>query len=204
MPDGNGLRTSHLSDAMDDLGVRGGAAGGFLYLGPPGTTAIGRAFTLRQALVRSLSGQSEPLARHGEVARELASPGDILVIDVSAHTGICTWGEAHTLRAMARGLAGVLINGATRDGAAIRKRQFPAACLGFSPVRSAGRLETVAIGEPVNIAAVRISQGDLVAIDDDGIVCVPAASADAVMKHAEDIVRREFERDRELEARLVR
>jgi len=104
----------------------------------------------------------------------------------------------------ARGLAGVLINGATRDGAAIRKRQFPAACLGFSPVRSAGRLETVAIGEPVNIAAVRISQGDLVAIDDDGIVCVPAASADAVMKHAEDIVRREFERDRELEARLVR
>jgi hypothetical protein len=51
-----------------------------------------------------------------------------------------------------------LINVATRDGSYIRKRQFPAACLGFSPVRSAGRLETVAIGEPVNVAGCTLVQ----------------------------------------------
>lgn len=107
-------------------------------------------------------------------------------------------GGAHTLRAMARCLGGVLINVATRDGSYIRKRQFPAACLGFSPVRSAGRLETVAIGEPVNVAGVHISAGDLVAFDDDGVVCIPAASADVVIERAQRILQRELERDRDL------
>ena len=105
---------------------------------------------------------------------------------------------------MARCLGGVLINVATRDGSYIRKRQFPAACLGFSPVRSAGRLETVAIGEPVNVAGVHISAGDLVAFDDDSVVCIPAASADVVIEHAQRILQRELERDRDLEASLER
>lgn len=65
-------------------------------------------------------------------------------------------------------------------------------------MRSAGRLETVAIGEPVNVAGVHISAGDLVAFDDDGVVCIPAASADVVIEHAQRILQRELERDRDL------
>jgi hypothetical protein len=93
--DNKGLRPSHLSDAMDELGLTGWAVGGFVYLGPAATTALGRAFTLRQALVESGLGQSKSATRHGEAARELASPGDILVIDVSGYTGCVFGGSPH-------------------------------------------------------------------------------------------------------------
>jgi 4-hydroxy-4-methyl-2-oxoglutarate aldolase len=197
-----GLRTGHFSDAMDDLGIRGGAASGVNYLGPPGVTAIGPAFTLRQAIVEHEQRTTKPVTRHADAARELAAPGDVLVIDVGGHTGISTWGEAQTLRAMARGLAGVLLHGATRDAPGIRLRQFPIGCFGFSPRRSSGRLETVALNEPVEMAGVVIRPGDLVAFDEDGLVCVAAENIDAVVAQARVIANREVQRDRELESKL--
>ncbi len=199
--DMKGLRSGHFSDAMDDLGIAGGAAGGLISLAPAGVTAIGRAFTLRQAIVTDKRA-TKPVTRHAEAARELAAPGDMLVIDVGGHLGNSTWGEAMTLRAMARGLAGVLIHGATRDASSIRERQFPIGCFGLSPKRSGGRLETVALGEPVEVAGVRIRPGDLVAFDEDGLVCVPVESIEAVLVQARIIASREADRDRELEAIL--
>jgi regulator of RNase E activity RraA len=56
----------------------------------------------------------------------------------------------------------------------------------------------------VNVAGVHISAGDLVAFDDDGVVCIPAASADVVIERAQRILQRELERDRDLEASLER
>lgn len=146
MSNANGPRTSHISDAADLLGVgiRQGA-GGFFYLGDPDATAIGRAFTVRQVLAETLQSGAKPEARHGEAADRLASPGEILVIAIDGATEAATWGEAHTLRSIRRGLAGVLIDGATRDFAALGRRRFPVLCRASSPVRSSGRLHTVAM-----------------------------------------------------------
>jgi regulator of RNase E activity RraA len=128
----------------------------------------------------------------------LASPGDILVIDIQGDTGAATWGEAHTLRAIQRGLAGVLINGFTRDVDALRNAGFPALVRGASPLRSARRLQTVSIGTEVSIAGVVIRNDDLVALDDDGFVCVPTEHVQAVLAKAQAIALREAERDKRL------
>jgi 4-hydroxy-4-methyl-2-oxoglutarate aldolase len=199
-----GVSTTHLSDALDDLAIPNCVIGGFNYLGPQEYTAIGPAFTLKQEVVAVASEAPKGSARHGEATQELAAPGDVLVIDVGGDTSMCSWGEAHTLRAMARGLGGVLINGATRDSAGISRRAFPLSCLGYSPVRSAGRLRTTAVGRPVHIGKLTIRPGDIVALDRDGVVCVPAEFANDVLAKAQHIRDHEIDRDRELEAKLRR
>lgn len=204
MTDLAGVSTTHLSDALDDLGIADCAIGGFHYLGTQESTAIGRAFTLKQEVVAVASDAPKGSARHGEAAQEQASRGDILVIDVGGEVAVCSWGEAHTLRALARGLGGVLINGATRDAAGIDRRSFPVSCVGYSPVRSAGRLRTTAIGRPVRVGKLLIHPSDIVAMDRDGVVCVPADSADQVLAKARQIRDSEMERDRELEASIRR
>jgi regulator of RNase E activity RraA len=198
-----GVSTTHVSDALDDLGIADCVIGGFNYLGPQDHTAIGPAFTLKQEVVAVASEAPKGAARHGEAAQALASPGDVLVIDVGGDTTVCSWGEAHTLRATARGLGGVLINGATRDSAGIARRAFPLSCVGYSPVRSAERLKTIAIGRPVKIGGLIIRPGDIVAMDSDGVVCVPSERAEEVLAKARQIRDYETARDRELEAKLT-
>ena len=201
--DDNALRSTHLSDAADTLGIgirQGG--GGFNYLGDPAKTAMGSAFTVKQVAADTLPPGVEAVTRHGEAASTLASPGALLVVAVADGVDAATWGEAHTLRALGRGLAGVLVDGATRDIAALAERRFPILCRGSSPVRSAGRLHTIATEVEVVIAGVKIESGDLVAIDADGFVCIPAVHAEAVLAAARNIVQRENERDLKLRSKL--
>jgi regulator of RNase E activity RraA len=202
MKDLAGVSTTHLSDALDDLEIADCVISGFSYLGAPDHTAIGPAFTLKQEVVAVAADAPRGVARHGEAAQTLASPGDVLVIDVGGDTSVCSWGEAHTLRAAARGLGGVLINGATRDSAGIARRAFPLSCVGYSPVRSAGRLKTIAVGHAVRIGTLTIRPGDIVALDRDGVVCVPAERAEEVLAKARQIRDYETSRDRELEGKL--
>ena len=51
MTDLAGVSTTHLSDALDDLGIANCVIGGFSYLGAQDHTAIGPAFTLKQEVV---------------------------------------------------------------------------------------------------------------------------------------------------------
>jgi regulator of RNase E activity RraA len=201
MSDGTdlGLRSTHLSDAADELGLGLDiGAGGLLYLGPPGRTVMGQGFTVLQRAVTVAHSEATPSTRHCEAAANLVSPGDILVIGIEGATGAATWGEAHTLRAIRRGVAGVLIDGFTRDADALREMGFPALVRGASPLRSARRMETVALGDEVEVAGVTIRTGDLVALDADGFVCVPAGHVEAVLAQARTIAAREAARDRQL------
>lgn len=194
------LRTTHLSDAADELGLPTIGVGGLLHLGPAGPTVMGRAYTVRQRAVTVAPGAATPPTRHGEAASSLAAPGDILVIGIDGPTGAATWGEAHTLRALRRGLAGVVIDGCTRDAGAIGGMALPLLVRGSSPVRSLRRMETVAVGTEVTIAGVTIRTGDLLAMDADGFVCVPAAHVAEVLAGARAIAAKEAERDAQLRA----
>ena len=194
-----GVRVGHLSDALDELGLPSNAGGGYQMLA--GTeTVFGRAFTLRQS--RILRNMPAEPARHGEAARHLAAPGDVLVIDAGGATDVVTWGEAHTMRALANGLAGVVVHGATRDSREIARRGLPVLCRGVSPVRSTGRLTTVGTGVPVNIDGVRIAAGDLIAFDWDGLVAISSHIEAQVLDLAVDIMEREKTRDKKLEKEI--
>src|SRR5262245_65406716 len=77
--------TGRTPDAMDDLGIAPGAIGASV-LKPtiPGTTMVGPALTVRNVAQRAdpLAGARNGVNRMGEFeAHNLASPGDVLVIE---------------------------------------------------------------------------------------------------------------------------
>lgn len=195
-----GVGVGQISDAMDELGLPQNAGGGYRLLGGKGGTAFGRAFTLKQTVLQP--GQSGTV-RQGEAALTLASSGDILVIDAGGNEDVATWGEGHSLRAQINSLNGIVMNGVTRDSEALAAGPLPILCRGRSPVRSKGRLHTVAVGVPVSLNGVRIEPGDLVAIDADGLACIPNERAAEVLKKACAIQAAEQKRDAELRSRII-
>lgn len=195
---GKSIRTGHLSDAMDELGLASNAGGAYRHLGAE-ELVIGRALTIQQVLATE-DGQ---IARQGEVASEIASPGDVIVIDAAEVGDIVTWGEAHSLRALANGVRGVIIDGLVRDIEGLARRGLPIFYRDTSPVRSKGRLHTAAINSPVELRAVEVKAGDWVAADSDGIVVIKPKDFDSVCAKALEIRERESERDAALERSLA-
>jgi 4-hydroxy-4-methyl-2-oxoglutarate aldolase len=101
--------------------------------------------------------------------------------------------------AHARGVAGLVLDGAIRDRTEVEEIGFPVFHLGASPLKPAkdGPAE---LRVPVEIGGVRIEPGDLVAADADGIVIVPLAHADELIAAAAALETREREILAEVEA----
>ena len=63
----------------------------------------------------------------------LAEPGDVLVGDAGGMTDMSSMGGQSFVSAKARGLEGVVIDGAVRDVGEIRKYGVPTWCRGVTP-----------------------------------------------------------------------
>ncbi len=187
------LQSGHISDAMEGLGLPRTVLHGYIYLGTPGAKMVGPAFTLRQAPKNPTASHTDSLVSHAKVSKELAAPGEVVVIDAGGRTDAGTWGENHCMRAGSRGVAGAVINGATRDAHEIRSLDFPVFCRGFSPVKSLWDLETVSMREPVTLGTVQIRQGDIVFGDETGIIVIPPEKKDLILEHARRVYDEEAE-----------
>ena len=93
-------------------------------------------------------------------------------------------------QAMARGVAGLVVDAGVRDAAEIRGLGFPV----WSRAVSAAATRKVSPGwvnVPVVCAGVEVNPGDVVVADDDGVVVVASMEARAVVKAANARVARE-------------
>jgi 4-hydroxy-4-methyl-2-oxoglutarate aldolase len=179
------IGTGPISDAMDLLRLPRRVITGWQFVASePLAAIVGPAFTVRQAVKGRGGDYEENRTRQGEVAAGLARPGDVVVIDVGARIDVATWGETYSVQALARGVAGLVVNGAVRDSSRIRRAGFPVLCRGFSPVGSRWDLETVALNEPVTIGGILIRPGDLIYGDADGVIAIPREQAGAVFDRA--------------------
>ncbi len=170
-----GVRTSNLSDGAHRLpsleGIR-----------PliPGAVACGPAVT-----VRTFPGDwAKPVE-----AIDVAAEGDVIVID-AAGCGPAIWGELASESAMNRGLAGVVINGAARDTAEIRKLGLPL----WTKLVTANAGDPHGLGEinaPIVISGQRICPGDWILADDDGVMVIPKAKAVEMANRAADVLEAE-------------
>lgn len=61
-----------------------------------------------------------------------ATPGDVLVVATSGHHEAGYWGDIMTVAALARGIAGLVIDGCVRDSEAIARLEFPVFARGLS------------------------------------------------------------------------
>jgi regulator of RNase E activity RraA len=111
----------------------------------------------------------------------------------SPRSGI--WGELLTTAARNQGCVGAIIDGMVRDVAKIRAMSFPVFARGTCIYDSKDRQRVIDVDVPVEIDGVRFSAGDLVIADEDGLVVVPRAVEETVIRkawekvHAENKVR---------------
>jgi regulator of RNase E activity RraA len=109
---------------------------------------------------------------------------DVAVFACGASGRIAPWGELLSTASRARGAAGCVTDGLTRDIRAIREMKFPVFHGGIGPLDSKGRGKASQIDVPVVCAGVRIEPGDIVFGDADGVVVIPAAIEDQVLAEA--------------------
>ena len=113
-----------------------------------------------------------------------AQSGDVLVIDAWGWKEAGVWGDVLTAAAQQIGLAGVVINGAARDAATIKKLKFPVFAKALS-IKGTTKLDDGVIGEAVTIDGVNIRTGDLIVGDVDGVVAVPQDSVAKTLEAAQ-------------------
>jgi 3-hexulose-6-phosphate synthase/6-phospho-3-hexuloisomerase len=146
----------------------------------PGLRMVGPAVT-----VRTYPGDfAKPVE-----AIDVAQKGDVVVVDAGG-VGPVVWGELATHSAIRKGVAGVVIHGAIRDTAQIRALRFPA----FARLVMPNCGEPKGIGEinvPVVISGVRVSPGDWIVGDDDGVVVLPKENAEELANRGMDCLEAE-------------
>ena len=123
-------------------------------------------------------------------AISMAKPGDVLVATVNGFTEAGLWGEIAATAAQKMGIRGLVTDGAVRDTAEIAELDFPVFARAIS-IKGTTKRQAGLINHPIVIGGVVVEAGDIIIGDVDGVVVVPLAKAEAVLKRAKEIV--EFE-----------
>jgi regulator of RNase E activity RraA len=180
------LDSCAVSDALDRHGLRGVVTGP-RPLAATGTIA-GRAVTVLLGPPDQAPRTAGRPGRHlGAAAVDASGPGDVLVVAHQGRTDCAGWGGLLSRVAVARGIAGVVVDGAARDLTEARELGFPVHALVEVPTTARGRAVERAWGQPVELAGIPVAPGDLVMADAGGTVVIPAAFADDVLATAERI-----------------
>lgn len=182
------LYSSVLSDILDDAGYRQQVMGPEVCALYPGARAAGRAATVLAVAVSELADQPYRLLLD---LLDGLRPGEVVVAGVQGNVRAAVWGELLSTHARARGGRGAVMDGLSRDRLAIEHMKFPVFATGVSPTDSKGRLEVIAIRQPIVAGGVAVTDGDLVLADDDGCVVVPAGIEDEMVARAFEKVRGE-------------
>lgn len=179
------LDTCAVSDALDRLGLRGATCG----VRPlwPCARIVGRAVTVRI----KPAGLEKPKHHLGTEPIQAARPGDIIVIDSGGRADVSAWGGLLSLAAKAKGLSGVVIDGACRDIDESREVGFPVYARAVVPMTARGRVVQESFNREIQFAGVQVHSGDLVIADGSGIVFIAREKEQEVIQEAEAVARQE-------------
>jgi 4-hydroxy-4-methyl-2-oxoglutarate aldolase len=133
---------------------------------------------------------------HVAVAR--AERGDVLVVQTQdEHYGV--WGEVLTVAALAKGIAGLVLDGSVRDLASIQRHGFPVFARGVA-LRGTAKSSIGTVGEVISCGGQPVRFGDFIVADESGIVVISTSDAETILVRAEERIRKEVNIMRELQS----
>lgn len=180
----NDIPTAHISDSMQRLHAAGAALRPMHRSGK----LIGNAVTVK---VRP----GDNLMVHKAI--DTAQPRDVIVVDAGGDLSQAIIGELMMRHAQHRGIAGLVINGAVRDMGTISNDTYPVYAAGITH-RGPYKDGPGEINYPVSIGGMVIHPGDIIVGDEDGVVAIPLADAEAVLTLTEALRQREEKVMREI------
>lgn len=157
----------------DSLGRLAGAVG-IRPFHRQGRRMVGPAFT-----VRTRAGDNLMIHK----ALDMAAPGDVVVVDGGGALEHALVGELMQAHAVARGIGGLVIDGAIRDVGAIAASDFPCFARGVIH-RGPYKDGPGQINVPVTIGGMVVNPGDIVVGDEDGVLAFAPALLDGLIAAA--------------------
>lgn len=172
------LDTAAVSDALDKFGIPGQCRG--IKPRDHDFRMCGRAYTV-------LYGPRDH--ENGTVGDFLddVPEGRVIVLDNGGREDATVWGDIMTFLAARNKVAGTVIDGACRDVHLCLKLGYPVFTRSYSMRTGKDRVNVEGINVPVNIGNARVSPGDILLGDSDGVVVIPQAREDDVLHVAEEI-----------------
>ncbi|WP_327342692.1 fumarylacetoacetate hydrolase family protein [Streptomyces europaeiscabiei] len=173
----DGLRSVAVATLSAQLRARGlphMSVDGVRPVGSDGGAMVGVAHTLRYLPLRE-----DLFKRYGtgmnaqKRAIEEVRPGHVLVMDARRDATAGTLGDILALRALKRGAAGVVTDGAVRDAATIADLGLPVYAAGAHPSVLGRRHVPWDTGVPIACGGALVQPGDLIVGDFDGVIVVP-------------------------------
>ncbi len=182
------LYTAVISDALDELGYRNQALREFVRPLSANDHFAGWARTFSYVDIFHIP--PEPYAMEIEAVDSIL-PGEVVIVSTAGSLQNAPWGELLSTAAKARGARGAVIDGLVRDVRKIKTVGFPVFARGIKPVDSKGRGTIIDYNVPIECAGARVSPGDLIVADYDGVIAVPAEVLPNVIQLATEKVDKE-------------
>ena len=187
------VSTATITTLLLKKGLRNVWMRGTKPLAPGTPRLVGRAFTLRFVPAREDLATPESWAspKSTRAAIEAMPKGVIAVVDAMGVTDAGIFGDILCARMKQRGVAGLVTDGVVRDRAGVLSTKLPVWCQGAAAPPSVASLTFVNWQEPIACGGVAVFPDDVVVVDDDGAVLIPAALLDAVVEAAPEQERME-------------
>ena len=154
---------------------------------------VGRAFTLRFVPARedlaTPASWASPISTRAAI--EAMPEGVIAVADAMGVTDAGIFGDILCARMGKRGVAALVTDGVIRDIAGVLGTGLPVWCQGTAAPASVAGLTFVGWQQPIGCGGVAVHPNDVVVVDADGAVLVPAALLDEVLEAAVEQERQE-------------
>lgn len=154
---------------------------------------VGRAFTLRFVPAREDLATPESWASpiSTRAAIEDMPAGCIAVVDSMGVQDAGIFGDILCARMVKRGVAALITDGVVRDAAGVLGTGMNVWCNGVAAPPSVAGLTFVDWQKPIACGGVAVFPGDVIVVDDDGAVLIPAAFLDAMLKEGPEQERME-------------
>lgn len=187
------VSTATVTTILLKKGLRNVWMRGTKPLKPGQPRIVGPAFTLRFVPARedlaTPASWASPVSTRAAI--EAMPEGAVAVVDAMGVADAGIFGDILCARMARRGAAALVTDGVVRDAAGVLSTGLAVWCNGVAAPPSVAGLTFVGWQEPIACGGVAVFPDDVVVVDDDGAVLIPAALLGEVLAEAPEQERME-------------